>query len=81
MRYLSNGHEDIVHSPDIFMGNKKGTKYEHAIYMACLMMFMFTKTRKLPGEEDELPEEEKRNYQKSLILYFKKLSCGQNKKR
>jgi len=52
MRYVTNGQEQIIHSPDIFMGNKKGTKYEHVIFMACLMMFMFNKTKVLPDEED-----------------------------
>ena len=56
MRYFTTGKDiDVLQSPDIFMGNKKGTKYEHIIYMACLMMFMFSKLKKLnnPVQEEE----------------------------
>jgi hypothetical protein len=65
IRFINHTNDKILISPDMFMKNKKGTKYEHAIYLACLMMNYYS-TRKSLDDENLL--ESGNNSESSSII-------------
>jgi hypothetical protein len=71
IRYIHSQFEHVMLSPDYFMQTRKGTKYEHTIFLACLMMNMYSNKYQM-REDDEFHdrvEEEliKRLEQKGML--------------
>lgn len=56
LRYITNNYEYILLSPDYFMQSRKGTKYEHAIFLACLLMNFYSSKYSLNEEDGEQEE-------------------------
>jgi hypothetical protein len=67
--------QHVFMSPDFFMQTRKGTKYEHVLYLACLMMNMNSKINKLHDDDelrDRINEKLEQNPQLLLEMQQKK---------
>jgi hypothetical protein len=65
IRYTSSTNEHLMLSPDYFAQTKKGTKYEHSIFLACLVMNVYSNKFQL-RDDDELKDEIEKEYEKRM---------------
>jgi hypothetical protein len=54
IRYINHTSGNVMVSPDCFMQSRKGTKYEHAIYLACIMMNYYSVEKDIVDLEMDL---------------------------